>query len=118
MTHPVNNFMVRRSSNAPAPRALLHSPGGISLRNPAVLGPDRGAFASNPGRGDHRDERDPAGRCRATFTRLCDRKKFGMVGVRTVTLSQFRPQTRHRDCSAKLGVETPEIKGKAVRRGR
>ena len=23
----------------------------------------------------------------ATFTRLCDRKKFGMVGVRTVTLS-------------------------------
>ena len=53
----------------------------------------------------------------ATFTRLCDRKKFGMVGVRTVTLSQFQPQTRHRDCSVKLGVGTPKIEGKAVLRG-
>ena len=25
-----------------------------------------------------------------TFTRLCDRKKFGMVGVRTASLSQLR----------------------------
>jgi hypothetical protein len=27
---------------------------------------------------------------RATFTRLCDRKKFGMVGVRTAALSHLR----------------------------
>jgi len=54
----------------------------------------------------------------ATFGRLCDRKKFGMVGVRTVILSQLRPQTRHRDCNESRVLRRREVKGRAVRRGR
>src|ERR1700692_4908639 len=55
MTHPVNSFITHRSCHAPTPRAFsLFVPAGTSLLNPAVLGPDRGAFASNPGRADRR----------------------------------------------------------------
>ena len=35
----------------------------------------------------------------ATFMRLCDRKKFGMVGVRTAKLSQLR-------CEPGTGIAT------------
>src|SRR5258708_20919109 len=58
----------------------------------------------------------------ATFRRLCDRKKFGMVGVRTASLSQFAVQTRHRDCNANCEYRRRGAKkmmaGKAVRQGR
>jgi hypothetical protein len=54
----------------------------------------------------------------ATFMRLCDRKKFGMVEVRTVLLSQFRAANPAQGLQRKVGAETPKIKGKAVRRGR
>jgi hypothetical protein len=54
----------------------------------------------------------------ATFTRLCDRKKFGMVGVRTVTLSQFSAANPAQGLQRRVSVKTPKIKGKAVRRGR
>src|ERR1700753_4370612 len=46
---------------------------------------------SPPGRGSHAP---------GTSARLYDRKKFGMVGVRTASLSQLTVQTRHGDCNA------------------
>src|SRR5439155_8579858 len=51
----------------------------------------------------------------ATFGRLCGRKKFGMVGLRTVALSQLRPQTRHGDCNKGRVLRRREVKGRAVR---
>ena len=36
---------------------------------------------------------------RGTFTRLCDRQKFGMVRFRTALLSQISLQNRHRYCN-------------------
>src|ERR1700687_4850950 len=119
MTNPVNKFIVRRSSHAPAPRASCSlSRAGISFQKPADLGPDRGAFASNRGRGDLRDRERPMQPPPATFTRLCDTKKFGMVGVRTVILSQFSAANPAQGLQRKVSVKTPKIKGKAVRRGR
>ena len=43
-----------------------------------------------------REQRVRLGR---TFTRLCDREKFGMVIVRTALLSQISLQRRHGDCN-------------------
>src|ERR1700719_2930775 len=71
MTNPVNKFIDRRSSHAPAPRASCSlSRAGISLQNPADLGPDRGAFASNRGRGDLRVVKGQYSRCRR-LSRAC-----------------------------------------------
>jgi hypothetical protein len=75
ITDPVNNFM----SFAPVPtehrEGVLPSEAEISPLNSAVLGLDHGAFASNPGRVDHRDERGrPDGRARR-LSRACVIKK-------------------------------------------
>src|SRR6202034_1198106 len=86
-------------------------PAETSLLNPAVLGPDRGAFASNPGRG-HRH--DPSGHRPgepATFTPLCDRRKFGMVVVRTAVLSQFAVANPAQGLQREIGVEMPKDEG-------
>ena len=54
----------------------------------------------------------------ATSARLYDRKKFGMVGVRTVLLSQLTVQTRHGDCNESRAPTRQEVKGKVVPQGR
>src|ERR1700744_4278034 len=55
MTHPVNSFITHRSCHAQRPeRFRSFVPAETSLLNLADLGPDRGAFASKPGRGDRR----------------------------------------------------------------
>jgi hypothetical protein len=89
MANPMKNFIARRS--CPAPR------GGESSPIPAVLWPDRGVLASSlNGAYDQQMIKKGGERVASsivkqpgTFARLCDRQKFGMVGVRTVSLSQF-----------------------------
>jgi hypothetical protein len=51
-----------------------------------------------------------------TFSRLYDRQKFGMVEVRTASLSQLSEQTRHRDCNENAVLLARENAGETVRR--
>jgi hypothetical protein len=128
ITHPVNSFIACHSCKAPWYRSVVRSfvPATISLWIPAALGQDRGAFASNPGRNfqpagpDYVRIRRRSGAAMppGTFACLYDRKKFGMVGVRTVLLSQLTVQTRHGDCNESRAPTRQEIKGKVVPPGR
>src|SRR5258706_11153273 len=67
--HAVNSFIAHRSCNGPEPGAFFAiGPAATSSVNPAVLGPDRGALASNPGRG---------GRSQQSTVVACDRRLSG-----------------------------------------
>src|ERR1700690_3137674 len=84
-------------------RGIRRSLGRIAARLPQI----RGGAAAIP------IDMQPA-----TLTRLCDRKKFGMVGVRTASLSQLwgKPGT---GIATKIGCSgARKYKGKAVPRGR
>jgi len=53
-----------------------------------------------------------------TFTRLCDRQKFGMVEVRTVSLSQLRGDPGTGIATKPWRHELQGSAGKAVPQGR
>src|ERR1700739_4566963 len=111
-THPVNSFITHRSCHAQTPRAVsLFCPrrNFIAKSGGPWAGSRHVCFKTGAGRSAP-DAGQPA-----TFTRLYDREKFGMVTVRTVVLSQLRLRTRHRDCSAKLASTPKRQKGTAVR---
>jgi len=88
--------------------------GKISSRNPADLGPDRGAFASNPGRSFGPRAARISMRAR-TFTCLCDRKSLAWS-----ELGQYHclncGRSRHRDCNDIWVLRAPGSAGKAVPR--
>src|SRR5664279_2199488 len=123
MTHPVNSFIAQSLLQRPTARSfsLLVPPANLVAESGgpwSVLGPDRGAFASNPGQRGQPCRRGGCAIHPATFARLYDRKKFGMVGVRTAKLSHLR-------CEPGTGIATKvrrfgrrEGADKAVRRGR
>jgi hypothetical protein len=93
MTHPENSFIAQSllSHTPPRPAHFASVPDSkFALESGGPLAGSRrvyfkSAAAWPPALAENSHAMRPA-----TFTRLCDTKKFGMVEVRTASLSQLR----------------------------